>query len=163
MDFNSEAKDAACAGLCELATDLRTTSSRRDVDFGLTAENADDPLSCESPNNDDERDDTDDRADDDREDDKDDDNDELNADDREGVEDVGKYGVNRDGFNRSGKIGNGAEGDVVVGGAALKELEDVILSLRVVAVPLEVEFGKDALAPPVRPAKPRYACDPRRW
>lgn len=157
IDFKSEAILAAWECPWE-ATERRTTSSKRDDAFGLTAENAEDPLSWESPNNEEEREDTDDNADEERDedndDDREDDKDDDKAADNEEVDDVGRYGVNRGGLSRSGKIGRGAEGEVVVaGGAALSELE----LIRSVAVQLGVlELGKVVLVP-ARPAKPRYA------
>lgn len=89
IDFRSDAIEAACACPCD-ATDRRTASSRRDVDFGLTAENAEDPLKWESPNKDDESEETDDGKEDAKDDDSEQDKEEDNAADKEGADEVDK-------------------------------------------------------------------------
>lgn len=88
IDLRSEAIASGLTPCDDI--DLRTASSRRDDDLGDTAENADDPFSCESPNNDDERDETDDDNELVNDDDNELDNEEDKAADREDAEAVDK-------------------------------------------------------------------------
>jgi len=69
----------------------------------------------------------------------------------EETEEVDKYGVNLDGLSRSGRIGKGVDGEVVVWRELLNELA-LSLSMELLGLVLALVL---AVLAPDRPARPR--------